>query len=194
MKINKILLAIVVVVLLAGVIYWLNSGNKNNINSGNLALPSSNLSLPSTSPSVSPLKTSKNPSVSPPLNSGGIQDTVPYSQLTKAAECGIKGNINFVSQSMAQDNASLNYTGIDSPTRQIYWHISPQDDLKVGPNLVASLKIPDDSSQVIVTLPEYPKAKKYILTTSITYGRQVGQDVKVSTTDCSGQIEVNLNY
>jgi hypothetical protein len=181
---NKIIWVLITLAVLFGTIYWLNSRNKNSVN----------LSLPSASPSVSPVKTPKVQNTTPPLNSAGVQDTVPYSQLTKPAECNVKGSINFVSQFTAEDKASLTYTGIDSPTRQIYWHISPQDDLKVGPNLVASLKIPDDSNMVIVTLPEFPKAKKYILTTSITYGRQVGQDVKVSTVNCTGQIEVNLKY
>ncbi len=190
---NKIILVVVTLIVLFGIIYWLNLGNKNT-NLGQ-ALPSSDLSLPSVSPSTSPVKTPSVQNANPSLNSAGIKDTVPYSQLTKPAECNISGSIDFLSQNTAQNNkANLTYTGIDSPTRQIYWHISPQDNLTVGPNLVSSLKIPDDSNMVIVTLPESPIAKKYILTTSMTYGRQVGQDVKVYTMDCSGQIEVNLDY
>ncbi len=191
---NKIVLALVTVIVLFGIIYWVNSRNKNNINSGDLVLPSSDLTLPSTSPSTSLVKKPQESTTTLPLNSNGVKDTVPYSQLTKPAECSIKGSVNFSSQSTAEDTANLTYTGIDSPTRQIYWHISPQDDLKVGPNLVSSLKIPDDSNLVVVTLPEFPKAKKYILTTSMTYGRQVGDNIKVYTAACSGQIEVNLNY
>ncbi len=65
----------------------------------------------------------------------------------------------------------------------------------MGPNLAVSLnKLPDGESPVSVTLPASPVSKNYSLTTSMTYGRLVGDGIKVYEVNCSGQIKVTLSY
>lgn len=91
-------------------------------------------------------------------------------------------------------NAKLSYTGIDSPARQIKWWISPVDDLRVGPNLMAQLAIPDGDSMVIATLPASPVSKNYTLTASMTYGRLENGGIVVHEVSCSGKIDVVLSY
>ena len=126
---------------------------------------------------------------------GGGYKTVPYSQLTKPATCNIQGSINFITPNTAANyGPKISYTGIDSPARQIKWKVTPADDLKVGPNLDVSLKLPDGESPVSVTLPSSPVSKNYSLTVSMTYGRLVGDGIRVYEVDCSGQIKVTLSY
>ncbi len=190
------MLFFLIIVVVSATSFMVTKKHKTVVNS---ELPSySPVSSPS--PVLSPKPTANNnynlngQKLQNQLNKGLVQNNVPYSQFNKSANCNVGGDVNFFSQSSAQDSAKLDYTGIDNPNRQIIWHINPQDELKVGPNLAAQLELPDGSSMVTVTLPESPKSKKYILTASMTYGRQVGDNIKVDIANCSGSINVNLNY
>jgi hypothetical protein len=130
------------------------------------------------------------------INGGqSVPPSVPYSQLTKPATCQLSGTLEFLNPTTYKNiNNTIAYTGIDSPARQIKWNVSPTDDLKVGPNLVAGLQIPDGSSSIDATLPASPKSKSYALTASITYGRLINGDVKLYEAQCSGQTQVILDY
>ncbi len=125
-----------------------------------------------------------------------LQQTVPYSQLTKPATCQVQGTLKFWSPNGYQTvGAKISYTGEDSPARQIKWNISPTgEDLSVGPNLMAQLKLPDGESPISAALPSSPHSKNYTLTASITYGRLVGEGVRVYEVPCSGQASVELDY
>ncbi len=113
----------------------------------------------------------------------------------KPAACQIGGQIKFTSLNNAEHlKADLTYTGIDSPARLIKWQIAPSDDLKIGPNLAASLKLPDGQEHIGVVLPEKPMATRYLLTASMTYGRLVNHDIEVYEIKCQGQTEVLLNF
>lgn len=130
------------------------------------------------------------------LVSGGLSPTgVPYAQLKGPAVCKVEGTIKFLSPTIYQDvGTKLTYSGIDSPARQIKWKVSPPEDLKIGPNLMAQLKLPDGSAAIGATLPSSPQSKSYKLTTSVTYGRLVGGGIKVYEVNCSGEANVEIAY
>ena len=89
-------------------------------------------------------------------------------------------------------DAKFIYKGIDHPGRLVYWTVSPQDNLGVGPQIFAQIPIPDGESLIGISLPENPKYKQYELTASITYGRLVNGNVKVFTKACTGKTTVVL--
>lgn len=131
------------------------------------------------------------------LNNNGlaVPTTVPYSQLNGPASCRVEGTIKFLSPTIYQDiGAKLTYSGIDSPARQIKWKVSPSEDLRIGPNLMAQLTLPDGSIMVGATLPASPQSKNYKLTASITYGRLIGEGIRVYEVNCSGEVSVVLSY
>jgi len=120
---------------------------------------------------------------------------VNYGKLTKPATCRLTGGLKFLKPTLYENlDNYLTYTGIDSPARQIKWSVSPTDDLRVGPNLTANLILPDGSNRVDVTLPENQKAKQYILTASMTYGRLENGDVKIYEVKCSGNTMVEVAF
>jgi|SRR3989344_1381895 len=116
-------------------------------------------------------------------------------KFTKPATCRLSGSIKFTQKNLYISYSPLiSYQGIDNDARLINWHISPQDDLSVGPNLFAALDIPDGSRSLTVGLPAEPKARDYTLTASVTYGRLVNGVVVVKEVRCSGSIPVYLRY
>lgn len=117
-----------------------------------------------------------------------------YAQFKGPATCTVSGSVRYISPSIAENSARLDYRGIDSAARQIWWTVSPKDDIKVGPNIDASLKLPDGSNMVTLTLPTAPVAKQYTLTAAMTYGRLVDGGIKVYQAQCSGSIGVTLAY
>ncbi len=131
-----------------------------------------------------------------PLPSGnGLIQSDFYETLSKPATCQISGQIKFVSPTTAEHmNAYLTYTGIDSPARLIKWQVTPSENLNIGPNLAASIKLPDGKEMINVVLPEKPIASDYKLTASMTYGRLVNHNVEVYEVKCTGQTEVLLNF
>ncbi len=117
------------------------------------------------------------------------------SQPANPATCNIGGSINFSSPTAAGDSAKLIYSGINSSAGQIYWTIIPNEKgLQIGPNLTASLRLPDGESQVQVVLPQNPKSKTYSLKAAMTYSRETNGLAEVYTANCSGAITVNRNY
>lgn len=203
----KTIILVVSAIVLVGLISYFafaGRGKQNDIsqNSSPTLSPSSEVS-----PSASPRATnvgkpsakdlgSLTPQEVEQLVSGGLSPTsVPYSQLTKPATCQISGGINFLSATISESlKAKFAYTGIDSPARQIKWKIIPTDSLRVGPNLAASLKLPDGESPIIVSLPASPISKKYTLSVSMTYGRLEGQGVRIYEANCSGEVIVDLSF
>lgn len=111
------------------------------------------------------------------------------------ATCQISGEANFSALDSYSSNTMFAWQNVDSQGRLVNWRVSPNDDLKIGPNLFANLDIPNGSYEnLTLKLPENPVSKTYLLTTSITYGQIIQDDVKVKETDCVGQIKVNLNF
>ncbi|OGN10067.1 MAG: hypothetical protein A3J46_06910 [Candidatus Yanofskybacteria bacterium RIFCSPHIGHO2_02_FULL_41_11] len=112
------------------------------------------------------------------------------------ATCQVGGEINFSSSDTFSSNGSkISWQNVDSQGRLINWHISPRDDLKIGPNIFANLSVPNGEYQnLTVRLPENPTSKIYALTASVTYGQFIKGDLKVKETNCTGQIKVNLNF
>lgn len=153
---------------------------------------STGVSQTTTSPTPTPTATPK--VVSSDQNGVAQLDTI-YGKLTKPATCQVGGQIKFVSHNTSEHiNSDLIYTGIDSPARLIKWQVTPGDDLKVGPNLAASIALPDGKEMINVVLPEKTKAPEYKLIASMTYGRLVNNDVKVYEVQCKGQTDVLLNF
>ena len=145
--------------------------------------PSSSPSISSSpSPSISAL-----PSEEPFLGLGGIKSP---------ATCQIQGEVLFGSKdSFSSRDSKISWQNVDSQGRLIFWHISPKDNLAIGPNLFGNLTVPNgEYENPTVRLPENPIAKSYLLTASITYGQIIQGDVKVKETDCTGKIKVDLNF
>ena len=111
------------------------------------------------------------------------------------AECSIGGVIKFRSASIFENQgAVLMYANIDSSARHIIWIVSPSDKLSVGPNLFASLGLPNGSADINVGLPERPKARKYTLRAKVTYGVFEKDNLVIKEADCSGNTSVELAY
>lgn len=125
----------------------------------------------------------------------GTAETSSILTSEQTAACQIGGQIKFISPTMAEHlNAYLTYTGIDSPARLIKWQVTPNQDLKIGPNLAASLKLPDGRESINIVLPEKPIASNYKLSASMTYGRLINHEVKIFEVQCQGQTKVLLNF
>ena len=138
---------------------------------------------------------SESPSPSPTV-SPSEEPFVGLNGIKSPATCQVGGEVNFTAKDTFISNGSkISWKNVDSQGRLINWHIAPQDDLKIGPNIFANLTVPDGEYQnLTVRLPENPTSKTYTLTASITYGQFIKGDLKVKETNCSGQVKVNLNF
>ena len=144
------------------------------------------------------------PTLSPsPKTAGGgttpVPTEEPFSSLNgiKApATCQVGGEVAFYDEgTFASKDSKISWQNVDSQGRLINWHISPNDNLKIGPNIFANLDVPNGQyDNLTVRLPEKPAFKNYLLTASITYGQFVQGDLKVKEVNCSGQVKVNLNF
>lgn len=142
-----------------------------------------------------------------PLPSGDgktifIDETVPWSLLLADASCELKGEIKFLDgNTYDNQDALFIYKGIDHPARNIFWTVTPQDKISVGPNIFSKIPIPNGENLLGVFLPQDPKYKKYEITAKIQYGRliddkgnfvTVGGYVKVFEKQCQGKTVVVL--
>ena len=122
----------------------------------------------------------------------------PFSGLNgikEPATCQISGETNFIDQKSYSSNTKISWQNIDSQGRLINWHISPKDNLAIGPNIFANLTVPNgEYANLTVRLPENPISKTYLLTVSVAYGQIIQGDVKMREASCTGQIKVNLNF
>lgn len=181
--------------------------NKDNVKTN----PSSEISESPLSSFLSPspsITAQPKPSVSkiPFPSSDGrisfIDESVPWSLLLADASCELKGEIKFLNHNTYNNqDAVFIYKGIDHPARNIFWTITPQDNIRVGPNIFSKITIPNGESLLGVILPDNPKYKKYELTARIQYGRlvddkgnfvTVGGNVKVFEKQCTGKTTVVL--
>src|SRR3989344_4577427 len=165
-----------------------------------LSKPISNLGLDTSvvSPSSSP-GISSSPGLSPSPSISALPSEEPFLGLggiKSPATCQIQGEVLFGSKdSFSSRDSKISWQNVDSQGRLIFWHISPKDNLAIGPNLFGNLTVPNgEYENPTVRLPENPIAKSYILTASITYGQIIQGDVKVKETDCTGKIKVDLDF
>ncbi len=138
-------------------------------------------SMPAPSPSISPI-----PSGVPPID---------FSKLPAKASCKLKGTIRYVSlKPNIYDNgdALFSYSGVDEEGRNVLWKVTPDDGIDMGPSIFTQLKIPDGSSLLSVTLPDFPTAKRYTVTASLQYGRFVDGSLRVLIAPCSGSTTILL--
>lgn len=183
--------------------------------------PSDQQVWPTESPALSPEPTgsiSSEPTATPrpipnltkspvPLPTGDDRTTfidkpVPWELLLKDASCKLQGEIKFLASDLYNNqDAGFIYSGADSPARNIFWTVTPDDNLSVGPNLFSKMSLPNGDSLLSIVLPENPKSKTYTLTAKIQYGRLVdekgkyvaaGGNVKVFEKQCEGQTTVVL--
>lgn len=162
---------------------------------------------PEVSPSISPTPRPNITKEPVPLPSGDgkttfIGETVPWSLLLADASCELKGEIKFLNKNTYDNQDALFiYKGVDNPARNVFWTVTPQDNISVGPNIFNKIPIPNGESLLGIFLPENPKYKKYELTAKIQYGRQVdakgnfvteGGNVKVFEKQCTGKTTVVL--
>ena len=110
------------------------------------------------------------------------------------ASCKLKGTLQYADASTYRHEGDLLvYRGVDHESRLIFWKVTPQDDLRVGPNIFDRMPLPDGETMIFVTLPETPVAREYILTASISYGL-LGNDgvLRDYTTQCKGKTTIKL--
>ena len=152
--------------------------------------PTANIitSSPEISPSQSPVSTSDAGNPMPSVSSQ-VGATVPWNLLPKTAACSLKGTIEYLNVNTYDNKDALfTYSGVDHPARNIHWAVTPEDDLKVGPNIFARLPIPNGQSLIGLELPASPKYKKYELYAIIDYGRLV--DAKGNTVTAGGNVKL----
>ena len=131
-----------------------------------------------------------------------IGETVPWSLLLTDASCELKGEIKFLNHNTYDNQDALFiYKGIDHPGRNVFWTVTPQDNISVGPNIFNKIPIPNGESLLGVVLPQNPKYKQYEIIAKIQYGRQVdaqgnfvsaGGNVKLFEKQCDGKTVVVL--
>ena len=110
------------------------------------------------------------------------------------ASCKLKGTLQYTDASTYRHEGDLlAYRGVDHESRLIFWKMTPQDDLRVGPNIFDRLSLPDGETMIFVSLPENPVAREYVLTASISYGL-LGDDgvLRDYTTQCKGKTTIKL--
>lgn len=162
---------------------------------------------PITTPRPTPTNIPSLTKTSVPLPSGDGQTTfidkpVPWELLLKDASCKLQGEIKFLASDLYNNQDALFiYSGVDNSARNIFWTITPDDDMSVGPNMFSKRSLPSGDSLLSIVLPENPKSKTYTLTAKIQYGRlvdekgnfvTVGGNVKVFEKQCEGKTIVVL--
>ena len=162
---------------------------------------------PSQTPEVSPTPTPRPIASSVPLPTGDgrttfIDESVPWHLLLADASCELKGELKFLNHNTYDNQDALfTYKGIDNPGRNVFWTVTPQDDISVGPNILNKVPLPNGESLLGVVLPESPKSKTYEITAKIQYGRLVdangkfvtaGGTVKLFEKQCDGKTVVVL--
>ena len=131
-----------------------------------------------------------------------VGETVPWSLLLADASCELKGEIKFLDHNTYDNQDALFvYKGIDHPGRNVFWTVTSQDDISVGPNIFSNIPIPNGESLLGVILPDSPKYKRYEIAAKIQYGRLVdtrgnfvteGGYVKLFEKQCDGKTIVVL--
>ena len=205
---NNIILVVILTVgvFLVGFYVWTSDILRT---SGVINSPEPSVS-PEVSSSLSPSPSSSGPNITkvpvPLPSSDGrttfIGETVPWSLLLADASCELKGEIKFLNHNTYDNqDAIFIYKGIDHPGRNVFWTVTSQDDISVGPNIFNKTPIPDGESLLGVVLPDNPKYKRYEITARIQYGRQVdakgnfvteGGYVKLFEKQCDGKTVVVL--
>ena len=128
-----------------------------------------------------------------PVTPRPMSSTLDYSTLPDKATCALQGMIRYITPTTYNNgDALLTYRGVDHPGRNIFWKVSPNDDVDLGPDIFTQLALPDGSSLLSITLPERPIARRYVVTASMQYGRLVDGNVKVSVTPCTGATTIIL--
>lgn len=206
---NKLFLLIIAVAAVFSAVYFGNVWTSDvvptsDIDSSPEPTPTAS---PSATPTPMPIKTPSLTKTSAPLPTGDgratfIDEPVPWELLLKDASCKLQGEIKFLDHNTYNNQDALFlYSGIDNPARNIFWTITPDDDLSVGPNMFVKRVIPDGDSLLSIVLPENPKSKTYTLTAKIQYGRlidekgnfvAVGGNVKVFEKQCEGKTTIVL--
>ena len=189
---NIILIGLVVLVGL-GSLAWYGYFVRSKNGDSDLALPTAQPTPTETLP-ASPMPTPR-PSI-PVLATPTPEPFLGLNGVTSPATCQVGGEVRFTAvDSFLSLDSKISWQNIDSRGRLIKWHISPDDKLAVGPNIFESLPLPDGQYEnLTVRLPENPISKNYLLTASVTYGQFVKGDLKVKETNCTGQVQVNLNF
>lgn len=194
---------LLVILMVFAIVFYL-TGNRG----GDVSNTSSESPLVFISPSASPLIS---PKPAPSTSSGPAATPLPTRELSEQAKlwlelgnspayCELKGEIKYVlvddgpNHNNVYDNqdALFIYKGVDHPGRGIFWKVTPDDGLSVGPNLFAQLPLPDGENLIGVSLPDNPHYKTYELTASINYGRLVDGNIKMFTQECAGKTTVVL--
>lgn len=193
---------LLVVVLISTIVYFSKKTTDENVIGES---PSPTVIGESPAPSSSPKPNITKVPVPLPSGDGRttfIGETVPWSLLLADASCELKGEIKYLNQNTYDNQDALFiYRGIDHPGRNIFWTVTPQDDISVGPNIFNKIPIPNGESLLGISLPDNPKYKKYDITAKIQYGRLVdakgnfvteGGTVKVFEKQCTGKTTVVL--
>jgi hypothetical protein len=175
----------VIAVLVIATVIWVTVGDSDTVAPTPSASP-----VVSGSPqsSGSPVASAK-PTATP---QGGF---IGLTGLKEPASCTVGGTVEFLSPTIfSSKDAKITWKNVDIQSRQIRWKVSPNDALTVGPNLFASLPVPDGSEALTVGLPAKPTARSYKLTASVTYGQLINGNAVVKEAACTGSVAVRLKY
>ena len=207
---NNIILLVLVAVAAIFLIFYFGSAWVLNLVNAPSESPISMVSPqiePSETENPSPTPTPRSTATKVPLPTGDglttfIDEVVPWSLLLGQASCRLQGEIKFLNDNTYDNqDAKFIYSGVDHPGRNIFWTVTPQDDILVGPNIFGKMFLPNGESLLSITLPENPKSKQYELTVKMHYGRLVdekdnfvivGGNVKVFEKQCEGKTTVVL--
>ena len=159
----------------------------------------------SATPSITPIPNLTKSPLPIPTGNGKttfIDEPVSWNLLLGQASCRLQGEIKYLNHNTYDNQDALFiYSGVDHPARNIFWTVTPADDISVGPNMFGKLVLPNGGSLMGITLPENPKSDRYELTAKIQYGRlvdekgnfvTVGGNVKVFEKQCSGKTTIVL--
>lgn len=174
---NKILIYAIIVILSIGLLWFADVSRDKKVVE---------------SPSLSPMGTTETLSQQSDSVDMGMPEIV---NKYPPAECSIGGSITYLEPGLYENKkADIVYKNIDSVARHILWTISPQDDFSVGPNLFATLPVPNGTEDVTIGLPKSPNSKNYTLTAKVTYGRYEKGNLEIKEASCSGQIPVEIKF
>jgi len=202
---NNIILVVILIVgiFLIGFYVWTSDILRTSdvINSPEPSVSPEASSSPISTPTPRPNIT-RTPTPSGNGQTSFIGETVPWSLLLSDASCELKGEIKFLNHNSYDNQDTLFiYKGIDHPGRNIFWTVTPQDNISVGPNIFSNIPIPNGEHLLGIVLPDNPKSKRYEITAKVQYARQVdaqgnfvtaGGNVKLFEKQCDGKTVVVL--
>lgn len=114
--------------------------------------------------------------------------------LKSPATCKLEGELVFIAQNISENhNARITWNNVDIASRNITWTVTPREDIGIGPNLFANLKLPSGTETITARLPDNPKSS-YRARAAVGYGELVNGNVVVKNATCSGEVVIRKAF